>query len=85
MSSDEEMQKANQWTFDSAIDVGSHFIDVRPDQELVFQMVQGGSYFAELQIMNPCKSCPLAFTVFTSSPVNYQIVPSAGFIPALHS
>lgn len=35
-SSDEENQKANQYTFNGAIDVGSKFIDVEPAQELKF-------------------------------------------------
>lgn len=35
-TSDEENQKANEHTFISAIDVGSHFIDVTPHEELVF-------------------------------------------------
>ena len=81
MSSDDEMQKANQWTFDSAIDIGSHFLNVVPEGELVFQVVQGGSYFTELEIQNPCKTCPVAYCVYTSSPINYMISPSCGFIP----
>ena len=31
-SSDEGIHKANQYTFISAIDVGSHFIDVNPEE-----------------------------------------------------
>lgn len=36
LSSDDEASRANQYTFDSAIDVGSHFINVLPEGELVF-------------------------------------------------
>ena len=36
-SSDDEGAKENQFTFKSAIDVGSHFIDVNPDGQLDFQ------------------------------------------------
>ena len=35
-SSDAENNKANEHTFVSAIDVGSHFIDVAPEEELTF-------------------------------------------------
>ena len=79
------MTRANKWTFDSAIDIGSEFINVNPEAELVFQVVQGGSYFASLDIQNPCKTCPLAYAVYTSSPINYKISPSHGFIPAGYS
>ena len=30
-SSDDDQHKANEFTFESAIDVGSHFIDVTPE------------------------------------------------------
>lgn len=40
-SSDEENHQANEHTFISAIDVGSHFIDVTPHEELVFQNFEG--------------------------------------------
>ena len=39
ISSDDEMQRANQWTFDSAIDVGSEFLNLKPESELVFQII----------------------------------------------
>jgi hypothetical protein len=35
-SSDAEGHQANEYTFISAIDVGSHFIDVMPEEELLF-------------------------------------------------
>jgi hypothetical protein len=35
-SSDGENHQANEHTFVSAIDVGSHFIDVTPEEELKF-------------------------------------------------
>ena len=34
--SEEEGSKSNEFTFQSAIDVGSHFIDIEPSQELTF-------------------------------------------------
>lgn len=50
LSSDDEAARQNQFTFDSAIDIGSHFINVLPEGELVFQVVQDGSYWTELEI-----------------------------------
>ena len=47
--------------------------------------MEGGSFFTQLQIENPCSSCPLAYAVYTSSPINYKIAPACGFVPALHS
>ena len=38
-NSEEEGQKSNEFTFQSAIDVGSHFIDIEPHNELIFQNV----------------------------------------------
>jgi hypothetical protein len=35
-SSDGENHQANEHTFVGAIDVGSHFIDVAPEEELTF-------------------------------------------------
>jgi len=40
-SSDEEAHKEGNITFISAIDVGSHFIDVNPSNELVFSSLEG--------------------------------------------
>lgn len=34
--SEEEGSKSNEFTFQSAIDVGSHFIDIDPAEELIF-------------------------------------------------
>jgi len=35
-NSEEEGSKSNEFTFQSAIDVGSHFIDIEPSNELIF-------------------------------------------------
>ena len=80
-SSDDGIHKANQFTFISAIDVGSHFIDVNPSEELQFQNLDG-NLFSQFMISNPCKNCAIAFYVFTSSPIPVKILPNAGFIPA---
>ena len=79
-SSDEDAG-ANEFTFVSAIDVGSHFIDVNPSEEIKFQVYEG-NYHAQFTISNPCKKCPLAYFVYTSSPIPVRILPHCGFIPA---
>ena len=33
---------ASQWLFTSAIDVGSHFIDVNPSNQIEFNTIEGG-------------------------------------------
>merc|ERR1711935_1196412 len=58
-----------KYLFTSAIDVGSHFIDVNPSDELVFKKVDGGHLIAEFRLNNPCKTAPTAFHVYTSSPI----------------
>ena len=40
-SSDEEGNQHSEFTFISAIDVGSHFIDINPNNELLFQNYEG--------------------------------------------
>ena len=79
--SDGNIHKANQYTFISAIDVGSHFIDVNPDDELRFDNLDG-NLFSQFTISNPCQNCSIAFYIFTSSPIPVKIVPNAGFVPA---
>jgi len=80
-SSDSENPKEDDVTFISAIDVGSHFIDVNPSEEIVFNDVEG-HLVAQFNISNPCKNCQIAYFVFTSAPININIVPNCGFIPA---
>ena len=79
-SSEEEGSQANEFTFISAIDVGSHFIDINTT-ELTFTEFEG-NLIAQFTISNPCKKCPIAFFVYTSSPIPIKIVPCSGFIPA---
>ena len=79
--SEEEGSKSNEFTFQSAIDVGSHFIDIEPSQELVFQEFEG-NLFTQFTIKNPCKNCPIAFFVYTSSQsMDVKVTPYCGFIP----
>eukprot|EP00355_Strombidium_rassoulzadegani_P004789 CAMPEP_0168625286 /NCGR_PEP_ID=MMETSP0449_2-20121227/9913_1 /TAXON_ID=1082188 /ORGANISM="Strombidium rassoulzadegani, Strain ras09" /LENGTH=159 /DNA_ID=CAMNT_0008666995 /DNA_START=19 /DNA_END=498 /DNA_ORIENTATION=+ len=80
-SSEEEGHQANQFTFISAIDVGSHFIEINPSNELLFQNLEG-NMLTQFTITNPCKACPIAFFVHTSSPIPVKIFPNCGFIPA---
>ena len=42
ISSDEEHAKEGDFTFVSALDVGSHFIDVDPSNELIFNPFEQG-------------------------------------------
>ena len=55
-SSDSDNPRDDDFTFVSAIDVGSHFIDVNPSEELEFNDVQG-HLVAQFNISNPCKKC----------------------------
>ena len=80
-SSDEENHQANEHTFISAIDVGSHFIDVNPEEELIFNSYEG-TLMTQFNISNPCQACPIAFFVYTSAPIPVLIKPNCGFIPA---
>ena len=80
-SSEEEGGKSNEFTFQSAIDVGSHFIDIEPSQELIFQNFEG-NLWTQFTIKNPCKNCPIAFFVYTSSQsMDVKVQPYCGFIP----
>jgi hypothetical protein len=82
ISSDEEASQANEFTFKSAIDVGSHFIDINVAQdELCFQNFEG-NLISQFTISNPIKHAPCAFFVYTSAPIPVKIVPNCGFIPA---
>jgi len=65
-SSDDDGGKESAFTFKSAIDVGSHFIDVNPDGQLEFQNMQG-HLVTQFTITNPCKNCHIAYFVYTSS------------------
>ena len=83
-SSDAENQVASSYTFKSAIDVGSHFIDVSTannKEELLFEKIQGG-LFTSFTITNPCVSVPIAYFVYTSANIGVEITPNYGFIPA---
>jgi hypothetical protein len=83
-SSDQENVKAGDITFISAIDVGSHFIDVNPHEELKFQNFNG-SLVAQFTISNPCKDANIAYFVYTSAAIPVKIQPHCGFIPATFS
>jgi hypothetical protein len=76
-----EENNHKEFTFVSAIDVGSHFIDVNPSNELQFQNMDG-SLITQFTLSNPCKNCPIAFFVYTSAPIPVRIVPNFGFIPS---
>ena len=80
--SEEEGSKSNEFTFQSAIDVGSHFIDIDPHSELIFRE-QNGNLISQFTIKNPCKNSPIAFFVYTSAQsMDIKVSPYCGFIPA---
>ena len=78
-SDGEHIAKHPEYIFVSAIDVGSHFIDVNPSEELVFTQFEG-NFFTQFTITNPCPSANIAFYVYTSAPIPVKIIPNAGFI-----
>ena len=66
--------------FRSALDVGSHFVDVEPHNELVFVNNQG-TLFTQLTVKNATNRAYIAYFVFTSAPYPIAIMPKYGFIP----
>jgi hypothetical protein len=75
--SDDSSEDGNpKYLFTSAIDVGSHFIDVAPDNQLDFTFRDGGHLVSEFTLNNPCKTAPVAFHVYTStSSLPIRIIP----------
>ena len=67
--------------FESAIDVGSHFVDVAPSDELTFSKMQDQTnpqlhhFTSQLTLNNPCSNSPIAFFVYTSSNIPFDISP----------
>ena len=64
--------------FESAIDVGSHFVDVSPSDELTFSKTQVDNlshYTTQLTLNNPCSNAPIAFYVYTSSNIPFDVNP----------
>jgi len=80
--SDDSSEDGNpKFLFTSAIDVGSHFIDVEPANELEFTKREGGHLMTEFKLTNPCKTAPTAFHIYTSAPIPVKFIPQSGFIP----
>lgn len=82
-SSGEEDFEAHAHLFRSSLDVGSHFIDIAPENELVFHNNQG-SLVTQLTIKNVTSKAHVAYFVFTSAPYPIQIIPKQGFIPPMY-
>ena len=80
-SDEEYVARHPEYIFVSAIDVGSRFINVTPDDELKFNVVEG-NYITQFNINNACPNAYIAFYVYTSAPIPVKIVPNCGFIPA---
>ena len=80
--SDDSSEDGNpKFLFTSAIDVGSHFIDIEPSSELEFTKREGGHLMTEFKLTNPCKTAPTAFHIYTSAPIPVKFIPQSGFIP----
>ena len=60
-SSDEDFQN-HLHLFKSSLDVGSHFIDIQPENELVFHNMQG-TLFSQLTIKNATSKAHVAYFV----------------------
>lgn len=60
-SSDDDFQ-SHTHLFKSSLDVGSHFIDIEPENELVFHNHQG-TLFSQLVIKNVTTNAHVAFFV----------------------
>jgi len=65
-SSDGEDGLSIPYLFKSALDVGSHFIDIIPENELVFVNNQGALY-TQFQIKNVTKTAYVAYFVTVSA------------------
>jgi hypothetical protein len=61
-SSDDDADFLNPHLFRSALDVGSHFIDVQPENELVFTNNQG-TLFTQMTIKNSTSRANIAYFV----------------------
>ena len=79
---DSEDEINNEFMLESAIDVGTHFLDVEPEEELLFSQHQEGHLYTKFKIKNPIDHCPVAYFIFTSAPIPVQIQPNMGFITA---
>ena len=82
-SSGEEDFEAHSHLFRSSLDVGSHFIDILPENELVFHNHQG-TLMTQLTIKNVTSKAHVAYFVFTSAPYPIMIMPKQGFIPPMY-
>lgn len=96
-SSGDEDFEAHAHLFRSSLDVGSHFIDIQPENELVFQNHQG-TLITQLTIKNVTSKAHVAYfvsynirilirvslKVFTSAPYPIMIMPKHGFIPPMY-
>ena len=60
-SSDEDFQN-HLHLFKSSLDIGSHFIDIQPENELVFFNMQG-TLFSQMTIKNVTTKAHVAFFV----------------------
>jgi len=79
-SQEDHHQTLYETLFKSSLTVGSQFIDVIPDKELIFGEKEG-KLFSQVRLKNLCKKGPLAFYIFTSTAqIHIQVQPKLGFI-----
>lgn len=65
-SDDSDSDTHIPYLFSSALNVGTHFIDLVPDNELIFYNYQGTLY-TRFQIKNTTQDAPVAFFVGSDS------------------
>lgn len=65
---------------ESSIDVGTYFLDVEPDDQLLFYYHPEGHLFTQFKLINPVEHCPVAFFIQTSAKIPIQIHPNMGFV-----
>ena len=71
----------HDFLFDSALEVGSRFLSVNPETEIVFYQ-KDGVFVADFHIINTTKTAPLAFYLWTADQNKVSFIPKQGFIPA---
>lgn len=70
-SSGDEDFEANSHLFRSSLEVGSHFVDIAPENELIFHNNQG-TLFTQLTIKNVTNNSHVAYFVSDYNYVNRE-------------
>jgi len=80
-SMDSDGKLDHEFLFDSALEVGSRFLSVNPETEIVFYL-KDGVFVADFTIINTTKNAPIAFYLWTADQNKVSFIPKQGFIPA---